>query len=229
MERGFPVDSVKIESAPSLEPDNVMVVSTLQYVQERHMVLLKLASVDHLHTEAKLLNVSEHLHMLTAKYLASALRESHASFDVVTNLDGPRNLKETLQSAFYGEVAPYLVDGVIPPAHYKNTKAKIHANFVQRSIAARNTNPVLGRKPPPIHQSEKRLPRAYRSAMAQLRSGFSSSLNSYLVRVGRSDTSTCPRCGIDEQSPAHLYDCPQDRTHLDLKTELHFLLLRVLL
>ena len=49
----------------------------------------------------------------------------------------------SLQSAFYGEVAPYLVDGIIPLGHYNNTKAKIHANFVQRSIAAHNFNPVL--------------------------------------------------------------------------------------
>ena len=45
--------------------------------------------------------------------------------------------------------------------------------------------------------------------MAQLRSGYCSSLNSYLVRVGRSDTSTSPRCA--KKSPAYLFDCPQDR------------------
>ena len=42
-------------------------------------------------------------------------------------------------------------------------------------------NPVLGRSAPPIHAAESRLLRAHRSALAQLRSGFSSFLNSYLV------------------------------------------------
>ena len=162
-----------------------------------------------------MLKVDSHLHLLASQYLASALRESHCMFPTVTNLPGPRNLKESLQSAYYADVAPYLVDGIVPADQYNDIKNKLHADQVLRAITSRQPNPVLGHRAPPIHRSESRLPRAHRSAMAQLRSGYSNYLNSYLVRVGRADTSTCPRCGVDEQTPAHLFSCPRDRTYLN--------------
>ena len=97
----------------------------------------------------------------------------------------------------------------------EDDEGRLHADHVRRAIEHRQTNPVLGHRAPPIHKAEKRLPRAHRSAMAQLRSGYSNNLNSYLVRVGRADSSTCPRCSLDEQSPSHLFSCPRDRTYLN--------------
>ena len=161
-----------------------------------------------------MLNVSEHLKLLSAQFLASAMRETHPSFEIVTSLDGPRKLKNTLQSAFYGDVVPYLVDDVVPPALYNDVKNQIHADFVRRSINSRQVNPVLGTRAPPIHSHERRLPRAHRSTLSQLRSGYSSSLNSYLVKVGRADSSVCPRCSLDEHSTAHLFSCSRDRTYI---------------
>ena len=46
-------------------------------------------------------------------------------FETVTNLPGPLRLKETLQSAFYEDDAPYLVDRVVPRGHYNDIKNKI--------------------------------------------------------------------------------------------------------
>ena len=96
---------------------------------------------------------------------------------------------------FYGDIAAYLEDGIVQPGRHNDMKDQIHADFVRRSISARQPNPNLCDRAPPIHRSEARLPRAYRSAMAQLRSGYSSSLNNYLVRVGRADASICPTAG----------------------------------
>ena len=176
---------------------------------------LKMAPVDHLHSEAKMLMVGEHLQLLASQYLASALRESHSMFETVACLPGPHHLKETLQSAFYDKVLPYLDDdGVVPRGHHNDVKNKIHADHVRRAVASREVNKVLNRQAPPVHHSESRLPRAHRSALAQLRSGYSSSLNSYLVRVGRADSPTCPQCGVDEHSPAHLFSCPRHPTRL---------------
>ena len=103
-----------------------------------------MASIDHLHNEAKMLKVNEYLNLLASQYLASALRESHCMFETVTKLDDPRNLKETLQSAYYADVAPYLVDGIVPAGHYNNIKDQLHADHVRRVIESRQTNPVLG-------------------------------------------------------------------------------------
>ena len=79
-----------------------------------------------------MLMVDEHIKLLAAQYLASALRETHCMFDTVTSPQGPRNLKETLQSAFYKDVVPYLNDdGVIPRAHYNDVKNKIPKDFAR--------------------------------------------------------------------------------------------------
>ena len=175
---------------------------------------VKMTPPDHLHSEAKMLKVDEHLHLLAAQYLASALRETHPMFPLVTHLPGPRSLKRTLQDAFYEDVAPYLVDGVVPLGHHNDVKNKIHADYVRRAINSRRDNVVLNRTAPPLHSSESRLPRAHRSTMAQLRSGYCSSLNSYLVRVGRADSSTCPQCGVHEHTSVHLFNCPHHPTNL---------------
>ena len=161
-----------------------------------------------------MLMVDEHLRLLASQYLASAMRETHPMFVEVTNPSGPRHLKESLQSAHYKDVAPYLEDGVVLPGHYKDIRNKIHADHVRKAIGSRRPNKVLNRPAPPVHSSESRLPRAHRSAIAQLRSGYSSSLNDYLVKVGRADSSACPQCGVDEHSPAHLFSCPSHPTRL---------------
>ena len=105
-----------------------------------------------------MLTVAEHANMLSAQYLASALRESHPIHHIVTSPSGPRSLKQTLQSAFHNDVAPYLENGIVPRGHYSDVKNKIHADFVRRAISTRQTNTVLNQPAPPIHVSESRLP-----------------------------------------------------------------------
>ena len=169
---------------------------------------LKMTSSDHLHGEAQMLMVDEHLRLLASQSLASAMRETHSVFEVVTNPSGPRQPKESLQPAYYEDIAPYLEDGVVPLGHYNNIKNKLHADHVRQAISSRRFNKVINRQAPPVHSSESRLPRPHRSALAQLRSGYSSSMNNYLVKVGRADSSACPQCGVDEHSPAHFFSCP---------------------
>ena len=166
-----------------------------------------------------MLTVAEHANMLSAQYLASAFRESHPIHHIVTSPSGPRSLKQTLQSAFHNDVAPYLENGIVPRGHYSDVKNKIHADFVRKAISTRQTNIVLNQPAPPIHVSESRLPRAHRSAMAQLRSGHCSALNVYLVRVGRANLPACPQCGVDDHTPSHLFECilyPTALTPIDL-------------
>ena len=55
-----------------------------------------MASVDHLHMEAEIMTVREHLAMLCAQFLVSCLQPNHPSFPVVTADSGPRNKKQTL-------------------------------------------------------------------------------------------------------------------------------------
>ena len=161
-----------------------------------------------------MLTVSQHFQLLAAQYLASAMRPDHPAHLVVTSPAGPRDMKQTLQSAFNDDVQPYLVDDVLPPPNYNDVKNRLHASYVQDAIRNQQNPNLLRNQTPPVHISDNDLPRAHCLALAQLCSGHCSALNSYLVRVGRSDTSTCPECGVDDHSAAHLFSRPTYPTNL---------------
>ena len=109
---------------------------------------------------------------------------SHPSHAVVTAPCGPRSIE------------PFLIDGKVDPATYKDALKAIHTQSVQCTISSLGVNLVLGGKPPAIAASERRLPRSHRTTLAQLHSGHCQSLNDYLMRVGRSQTALCPECLI---------------------------------
>ena len=106
------------------------------------------------------------------------------------------------------------MDGVVPPENYRGTIAAIHIEAVHRSVAALPSNVVLGELAPPVAVEDTSLPRPHRSALSQLRSGFCSSLNSYLERVGRAQSNLCPSCGTAPHTTNHLFSCPDHPTDL---------------
>ena len=174
----------------------------------------KMASVEHLHAESSLLPVADHLQMLSAQFLASALRPGHPSHEVVLEPKGPRDMKETLHSGFVSDVAPYLVDGIIPPGEYGTAKKGLHTSFVNKAREAAGNNPLLQSKPPVVHTSSSSLPRAYQCTLSRLRSGFCSSLRAYQHRIGTSPSPTCPLCNAEDQTVPHLFACPAAPTDL---------------
>ena len=76
-------------------------------------------------------------------------------------------------------------------------------------------NKVLNAPPPPISDSEKDLPRAARTTLAQLRSGYSSFLNSYKARIDNTNSTSenCPLCPVPHTTE-HLFNCPENPTVL---------------
>ena len=76
------------------------------------------------------------------------------------------------------------------------------------TIMEQKANKVLGTRAPPINQSEKSLPRKTRTTLSQLRSGYSSSLNSFLSRINPLEyEDTCPKCGQGPHDTPHLFNC----------------------
>jgi len=71
----------------------------------------------------------------------------------------------------------------------------------------RPSNRVLGFKPPPVHKSEARLPRSWRTTLAQLRSDFCKRLNSFLNRIRKSPTNICRHCNAHPDTTTHLFSC----------------------
>ena len=178
---------------------------------------VKMASSGHLHAEALVLPVHTHLSLLSSQFLARTLLPSHPSHLITTAPSGPRNIKNTLQSRFFSSVSPYLVDNILPPDSYKQTIQSLHTSAVASVIAARPPNRVLSADPPPIAEEEKLLPRAHRSTLSQLRSGFSPALNSYLERVGRAQSDLCPSCLTAPHTTSHLFSCPSHPTNLGVR------------
>ena len=86
----------------------------------------KMASEDHVHSEAKFMPHLEHSRMLSAQFLAGALQPNHPSHAVAVAHRGPRAMKKTLRSAHENDVAPFLVDGVIPIGAAAEAKKELH-------------------------------------------------------------------------------------------------------
>jgi hypothetical protein len=75
---------------PNLSKANI---TDLQTVQNKALRIAtgahQMAHIDHLHSEAKVLPVNNHLTMLCTQFLASALRPYHPSHQIVNSYAGP--------------------------------------------------------------------------------------------------------------------------------------------
>ena len=76
------------------------------------------------------------------------------------------------------------------------------------------TRRVLITTPPEIQDEEVEMTRGERTALEQLRSGFSSDLESFKNRIGISGSPLCHCCRLSEHTTEHIFDCPEHPTHL---------------
>ena len=68
--------------------------------------------------------------------------------------------------------------------------------------------------PPPIHKDEQDLSRNTRTTLAQLRTGYSKTLQSYHHRLDPTTPDTCPLCNQPGHTTTHLFNCPKRPTNL---------------
>ena len=94
------------------------------------------------------------------------------------------------------------------PSHTKTVK----------NVINNTTNKVLNARPPEINRTELSLPRTTRSTLAQLRSGYSTYLNSYKARIDKTGSlvDKCPNCD-SSHTTQHLFNCRQKPTNLNTK------------
>ena len=138
--------------------------------------------IDHLHTEAKVFKVDEHLKMLCSQHLATCLQPNHISFPIVTADSGPRRMKQSLQMHSSDQVNDLLVGGVIEDI--KEARKTIHTRAVGAAMNSRRPNGVLSGPAPEVSEEEVSLSRGARTTLAQLRSGYCSNLNTFKHRIG---------------------------------------------
>ena len=177
---------------------------------------VKLSAESHLHAETKMLPVQNHLSLLCSQHLATCLQPGHPSYTTVSADPGPRwYMKKTLQSKFGDQVLRYCINGAVQDP--KEARELLHTEYVASAIRARRENRVLNTQAPDIADEEVSLPRQYRTALSQLRSGHCSALNAFKHRIGVSQTYTCPSCHHSTHDTPHLFACPAHPTGLDVR------------
>ena len=129
-------------------------------------------------------------------------------------------MRETLATRFSDSVRPLTLNGVIDPINYKGGLKEIQTRSVASAIQNQADNKVLAEPAPPINKNETTLTRRTQTTLAQLRSGYSTKLNSYLNRIDPNlyPSDSCPDCEQSPHSTPHLFNCPANPTHLTTRT-----------
>ena len=132
----------------------------------------KMSSIDHIDSETKMLQVEDHLNLLSAQYLGQCLDTENVCHHI-TKMDlPPREMKETIFTRHYQTVLPLLAN------NRKDTLQALHTSFVNTAIGNMKDNRVLNSRPPSINDEETCLQRRQRTTLSQLRSGHCKLLNS---------------------------------------------------
>ena len=175
---------------------------------------VKMSDTSHLHQETKILPVKPHSEMLTRQYLLSMHQSQHPNHHQIHNPRPPRNKRRSIHD-YKASIQTYTGHSLqVTKEEYKRNNKKIHSDSVAATIRSYPPNKVLNSKPPELNIEEKQLPRTTRTTLAQLRSGYSPYLNSYLHRINRSDTDQCPKCNRAAHTTNHLFECTENPTQL---------------
>ena len=175
---------------------------------------LQMTPIDHLHQETMILPIRQHSKLLTDQYLAQCRNRHHPCHDLFNNPPPPpRPMKHTLFT--YSNDRITATTSQMPANHTTKELIKLlHSKTVSETTAAYNLNPILNAVPPPINPAEQSLPRKTRCTLAQLRSGYSSTLNSYMNRINQTVIDSCNHCFSPHHTTQHLFNCPARPTTL---------------
>ena len=126
-------------------------------------------------------------------------------------------MKETLQTGYEGRYIEPLLNNNEPLNEKKHRKLlkEIHTNKVSDALLSFENSPVLDERAPKISKDEPKLPRSTRRTLAQLRSGYSKSLNSYRHRIDSSVSEFCPDCNLEPHTTQHLFNFNLNPTTLN--------------
>ena len=176
-----------------------------------------MSDIDHLHQETKIMKVRPHCEMLSKQYLLATQKLDHPNRVALNGRPPPRQMKATLQSKFGGTIRNFSNPN-FSTEDYKRGLKTLHTRSVNEMLSTMANNKVLNAPPPPINDSEKVLPRAARTTLAQLRSGYSNFLNSYKARIDNTNSTSdsCPLCPAPHTTE-HLFNCPSNPTDLNPK------------
>lgn len=211
LEYGAPVWNSGISDSNWIKLQNIQ-NSALQIATGNH----KMASLEHIHRETKVLPLKDHGQLLSKQFLATCHNPIHPCHEYLNQPSYKRNMKKTILQ-HKEEVSQLMVKSPTKD-DIKSAVANIHTFEVQKTLNSYPPNKVLGSNPPGINIEEEELPRYVRSILSQLRSGYCNLLNCYRNRINDEIPNECPRCGATPHNTVHLFKCPKNPTDL---TPLH--------
>ena len=113
----------------------------------------KMSSIDHLHSETKMLLVEDYLNLLSAQYLVHCLYTENVCHQITKMDHPPEKMKETLFTRHNQIVLPLLANT------NKESLRAIYTSFVNTAIDNMTDNRVLNYRPPLINHEETYLTR----------------------------------------------------------------------
>ena len=162
------------------------------------------------------MQVRQHCEMLSKQFLLATQKSGHPNRVDLISPPPARQMKQTLKSKFGNEIRSISRPN-LPEEDYKSKLKLIHTKTV-KNVINNTTNKVLNARPPEINRTELSLPRTTRSTLAQLRSGYSTYLNSYKARIDKTGpmVDKCPNCD-SSHTTSHLFNCQRNPTNLTVK------------
>jgi hypothetical protein len=174
---------------------------------------VRMTNIDHLHQETRVLPIKRHSEMLNMQYLLSCHQQEHPGYRFTQEALPPRSMKKTIMNN-KADVQHMLTNNTITPTDYKKTLKTIHTTTVTACLTSYEDNKLLRRPPPEIDKTETALSRMARTRLAQLRSSYSSIVNSYVSRIDPNVRDLCPDCGNGPHDVDHLFNCSTNPTNL---------------
>ena len=173
-----------------------------------------MADAGHLQAETKVLPVRDHCELLSRQFLLRTQLPDHPNHRTLDKPRRYRKMKNTLRSEYRDDIQNLIPEGGLDQTSFKNGLKTLHTRAVRNSIGNRKHSKVLHRPAPDTNPEELTFPRRTRRTLTQLRSGYSSMLNTYLAIIRPNTQVTCPDCHTAPHTTQHLFECPVRPTNL---------------
>jgi len=191
---------------------------TLQTIQNKALRIatgcVSSTNTQHLHQETNILPIETHLRLHASQYRAKCQELNHPLNHLLTENPPPRKMKETIfnNTNYTTNIPPNATTPDTIKQHMKTT----HTQIVTNHIKTIPPNKILNAHPPEISQNEELLDRKTRCTLAQLRTGKSPFLNTYLNTINPTTypSPNCPLCQQHKHTTQHLFNCPKISTTL---------------
>ena len=179
-----------------------------------------MTSIDDLHREAHELPVRHHAELLSRQFALSCHSATHPCHNLAMRPRPPRaRMKPNIFTKHHEEYKDLLDHGsTMDEDNHKSAIKVLHTRAVSDALNSYRCNKVLGQIPPAVSESEIQLPRTTRTHLAQLRTGYSKHLTSYMSRINPEVRDECPRCQEPGHTTSHLFSCQENPTDLTVES-----------